>query len=140
MVMGPRSSKTTLSPECCGNSNSSRVVPAAKTVAFERVRPENWVVTEAPSTSPSKSITVTVSADAIVPKPITSSNANTLVTSIVSPELTVWRVKQEGDPEGATETQKGGRTDGPKAISDRTICQLFPHFGANHRELLGFPQ
>ena len=63
--MGPPSSNATLVPECGGNSNSFRLMPAEMTVVSINVRSAYWVVMGVLSGNPSKSRTVDASSGAM---------------------------------------------------------------------------
>ena len=56
----PPSSNATLVPECGGNSNSLREMPAVITLVLVKVRPEYCVVIDVVSAKPSKSIVAAV--------------------------------------------------------------------------------
>ena len=55
MDIGPPSSNATFVPECGGNSNSFKPIPAVRIVALVNVNPGYWVVRGVESGKPSKS-------------------------------------------------------------------------------------
>ena len=74
---GPLLSETTFTPECGGNSNSFRVIPAERMMALVKVRPGTCVVRTVLSGGASKS-RVTSPAETNCGKTRRASSARTL--------------------------------------------------------------
>src|SRR5579871_2989845 len=126
MDMGPLSSNTTLVPECGGKSISFRPLPAERTVASEKTRPANWLVTAVNSGSESKFSTTSARA-AEAPhikarQKITRRIQNSSLSGAASfAALRRWRGAERQETDDGRDTREASASDSPLCFVTRKV-------------------